>query len=376
MTRVPKNTTRKPTSKKTFSISDYKKKNNAVDVADKPLEWIVLSPALQQATGLLGYPKGYVSLSRGFSNTGKSTAILEAAVSAQKMGILPIIIDTENNIARDRLSLMGFDWDNDFYIYIDNDFLLKEFGRKKDKKKTIASIEDMADCINYFLNQQENGDLPVDLIFIIDSIGTLDCDRSINAHDKGTSDNNMWNAGAYERAFKGIINSRIPSSRKINKTYTNTLVGVQKIWLDSMAGGAPTVKHKGGEAFYFASRLIYHHGGIMTHGTKKISSTSKHKEVLWGVETKIKVEKNHIDGPLGGIGLEGKLISTPHGFIGIEKEDKDKYKKEHILYFREKLEDTNLNVEDIKLNYSQDNTEVSFDVDEFNKEMGENIGND
>ncbi len=41
----------------------------------------------------------------------------------------------------------------------------------------------------------------MNLVFIIDSLGTLDCIKTINAHDKGSSDNNMWNAGAFEKGI-------------------------------------------------------------------------------------------------------------------------------------------------------------------------------
>lgn len=336
MSDIPKSGgKRNPTAKKQFSLDDFKKKTKTETVGEKPLTWYKTSKALQDAVGLPGFPRGYVSLSRGFSNTGKSTSVTEAAVAAQKMGDLVILIDTENNIGSNRLELMGLNVDD--IILITNDYLLENFGKPKDKNRTEATIEDMADCITHFLNLQDSGELPMNICFIIDSIGTLDCVKTVNAHDKGSSDNNMWNAGAFEKAFKYIVNSRIPSSRKTNKEYINTLIGVQKIWLDSQSGGMPVVKHKGGEAFFFGARLIYHHGGTLTHGTKKIGATSKGKEVLFGIESKVSIVKNQIDGDYGGIAMEGKLISTRHGFIGVTKEDKDAYKKENIQYFRDAL---------------------------------------
>jgi hypothetical protein len=353
---------RKPNKKKTFSLDDFKKKKGAEDVADKELTWLKCSPAFQEATGLPGFPVGYVALSRGFSNTGKSTSVCEAAVAAQKAGMLPIIIDTENNIGRQRLELMGFDWGANV-ISIDNEYLLENYGKVKDKNRTEASIEDMADCINDYLNLQEAGELPMDLVFIIDSLGTLDCIRSINAHDKGTSDNNMWNAGAFERAFKSIINYRIPNSRKVNKEFTNTIIGVQKIWLDSMQG-AGVVKHKGGEAFFYGSRLIFHHGGIQSHGTKKITATSKKRDVAFGIETKISVVKNQIDGPLGGINLEGRLISTPHGFIASDNDAKNQYKKDNIQYFRDVL-GGDIDINEIQTKYSETDMDEGDFLDQF-----------
>ena len=271
--------TRKPIAKKTFSLSDFKKKIGGEDVQQKPLRWIKCN--IQESTGLPGIPMGYTTLARGFTNTGKSTILAEALVNAQKDGIFPIIIDTENNMGRNRLKRMGFDWDNDFYLYIDNDFLLENFGKKQDPKRSEASIEDLGSCINYFLDLQDNDELPYDILFGIDSFGTLDCIRSINAVDKGSSDNNMWNAGAFEKTFKYLLNNRIPSSRKVNKKYTNTLIATQKIWINSVAN-SPSVQHKGGEAAFYGCRLCFHFGGIHHADGGNVSSCGKGAAVIYG----------------------------------------------------------------------------------------------
>ena len=109
---VPTNAPRKPTPKKKFSLDDFKKKVNAPTVQSKPLEWIPIDDGLEKATGMPGIPRGYVTLFRGYSNTGKSTALMRGIVNAQKRGDFPIIIDTENNIdfENERLTNMGFDW--------------------------------------------------------------------------------------------------------------------------------------------------------------------------------------------------------------------------------------------------------------------------
>lgn len=340
---LPKNTRgRKPTPKKSFSLDDYKRKKGSEDIPQKPLRWLKLSKAVQKATGLPGVPMGYSTLFRGFTNTGKSTALCEAFVSSQKEGALPIFINTEGNSNYNRLKLMGFD-ENLPHIFVDNEYLLTNFGKKQDPKRNKAAIEDLAECIEDFLYDQESGNLPYDLVFLIDSIGTLDCIKTINAKEKSSADNNMWNAGAYEKAFKYLLNDVIPSSRKVTKQYTNTIIAVQKIWIDNM--GAGVVKHKGGEAFYYGSRLIYHFGGIAAHATKVITAISKGREVAYGVDTKVSVAKNHIDGDLGGISLDGKIMSVPHGFIFAE--DLNQYKKDNILYFR-KILGEEINPEDIK----------------------------
>jgi len=340
---------RKPTVKKSFSMNDYKKKVNAEDIPDKPLEWIKISDALESVTGLPGFPKGYVSTCPGFSNTGKSTAIALGIVNAQKMGLLPIIIDCENNLSKYRLSQMGFDWDGD-YITIDNEYLLEKFGKPSDKNREQASIEDLANCIRFFLKEQEIGNLPRELAFAIDSIGTLNCNKTIAARAKSSTDgtensdkdNNMWNALAYEKEFLYLFNDVIPNSRKINSEFTNTVMGVQKIGRDNINN---VITMKGGRIWEYTPRLQYYFGGVLTKGVKRITATSKKREVAYGVEVKVQVLKNHIDGPLGGLSMDGKIISVPQGFILPDK--LDEYKKENILFFRN-LFGENIDIEDIE----------------------------
>lgn len=357
---VPTNAVRKPTAKKKFSLDDFKKKVGAVDVKSKELIWIPIDPALQETTGMPGAPRGYVTEFRGYSNTGKSTALMKSIVNAQKMGDLPIIIDTENNIdiGNERLTLMGFDWEGD-YILVNNKYLLDNFGKVQDKNRKEASIEDMAKAMFYFVDQQDAGLLPYNLFFAIDSIGTLNCIKTINALEKDTSDNNMWNAGAYEKSFMSFLNNTIPNSRRVDNPYTNTVVAVQKIWYDSMN---KVVKHKGGETFFFGARLIYHFGGIITHGTARVVATSKKRELNYGFENKVNVAKNHIDGEWGGISLQGKIISTPHGFVYPDKIDE--YKKKYILYFRNRFNDESISADDISIESKNMDAEgnVVFDL--------------
>jgi KaiC/GvpD/RAD55 family RecA-like ATPase len=372
---VPTNSVRKPTPKKKFSLDDFKKKVGATTIESKPLEWIPIDNGLTEATGMPGVPKGYVSLFRGYSNTGKSTALMRAIVNAQKMGDFPIIIDTENNIDEKnvRLMNMGFDWDGE-YLLVNNKYLLDNYTILQDKDRKEASIEDMAKAIYHFLDMQKSGQLPRDIFIAIDSIGTLNCIKTIDAQEKDTSDNNMWNAGAYEKSFMSLLNNAIPNTRRVDNEYTATIAAVQKIWYDSMN---KVVKHKGGETFFFGSRLIYHFGGIITHGTRRVTATSKKRDLNFGFENKVNIAKNHVDGEWGGISLEGKIISTPTGFIYGDKENENKYKKDNILYFRNKFEDNNLTADDIEFKSKAMDAEgnVSFE-DELIERNSSNENNE
>lgn len=326
--------------KKTFSLEDFKKNNGFDnDVKDKDLEFITLSKAFYEATGLPGIIKGITNLSRGFSNTGKSTGLYEAMVSAQKNNILPIFIDTENNFNWAHAKDIGLEFEevidentgevinyNGFFIYINNDYLIETYGKKRDKNRQEAVIEDIGHFIDDILNKQSKEELPFELLFLWDSIGSVDCEQCVTSKTR----NNMWNAGSLETTFKSLLNHRIPSSRKENKPYTNTIYAVQKIWLDSMQG-AGVVKHKGGEAFFYGARLIIHHGGILTHGTTKISAQMNSKEYILGTEAKIEIVKNQIN----GVSKKGKLISTAHGFI--LPEEKNEYAKKYKEFILSKL---------------------------------------
>jgi hypothetical protein len=296
---------------------------------------------------------------------------MRSIVNAQKMGQFPIIIDTENNIdeGNKRLTLMGFDWDGE-YLLVNNKYLLEEYGLKQDKNRKEASIEDMAKAIYDFRDMQKSGKLPRDVYVAIDSIGTLNCIKTINALEKDDSDNNMWNAGAYEKAFMSLLNNTIPNSRKVDSEYTMTLAAVQKIWYDSMN---KVVKHKGGETFFFGARMIYHFGGIITHGTRRITATSLKRDLNYGFENKVNIAKNHVDGDWGGISLEGKIISTPHGFIFGDKDHENAYKKEHILYFRKRFDDPTLTADDIEFKSKEMDADgnVSFEDEIIERKGGD-----
>ena len=78
--------------KSNFNLNSFKdKKGLASNVKFKDQDWIPLSPAFQEVTSIPGIPMGHIVLLRGHTDTGKTTALLEAAASAQKRGILPVL---------------------------------------------------------------------------------------------------------------------------------------------------------------------------------------------------------------------------------------------------------------------------------------------
>jgi hypothetical protein len=100
------------------------------------------------------YSYGHIVLLRGHSDTGKTTALIEAAVSAQKRGILPVFIITE----------MKWSWEhaNKWGLEV-NEVVDKETGEILDyngnfiyvDRETINSIEDVAGFILDLLDEQK-----------------------------------------------------------------------------------------------------------------------------------------------------------------------------------------------------------------------------
>ena len=309
--------------KTAFSLDKFKaNKGLASNVKFKPQRWIPFSPALQEALSIPGIPMGHNAMVRGKSNTGKSTTTIEIAVNAQKMGVLPVLIITEMKHDWEHWKKMGFQIDavvdettgeitdqTGFFIYRD--------------RSTLNSIEDIASFIIDLLTEQKKGNLPYDLLFIWDSVGSIPCQMSI---EQGKN-NPMWNAGAIATQFGNFINQQIVMSRKESSKYTNTLFIVNKVGVAPALTpmSQPRMTNKGGDTFYYDVSLCLTFGNVTNAGTSKISAVKDKKKVEFALRTKIACDKNHIN----GITTMGTIVSTVHGFIKDDPLAIKKYKDEY-----------------------------------------------
>ena len=183
--------------KANFDLGKFKsKKGLDKNIKFKDQEWIPLSPAFGEVTSVPGIPMGHIVLLRGHSDTGKTTAMIEAAVSAQNNGILPVFIITEMKWNWEHAIQMGLDIkvdrnpETNEVVGYEGDFLYID-------RETINSIEDVAGFILDLLDEQKKGNLPFDLLFLWDSIGSVPCEMSL----KSNKNNNEWNAGAMSTQF-------------------------------------------------------------------------------------------------------------------------------------------------------------------------------
>ncbi len=315
--------------KSSFSLDSFKnKKGLASNVKFKSQDWIPLSPAFQEVTSVPGIPLGHISLLRGHSDTGKTTALLEAAVAAQKRGILPVFIITEMKWSWEHAKMMGFQVDEIFdeetgeLIDYEGQFLYVD-------RETLHTIEDVAAFILDLMDEQKKGNLPYDLLFLWDSIGSIPCEMSV----KSNKNNNEWNAGAMSTQFGNNVNQRITLSRKESSKYTNTLVCVNKVWAAKpvVPMGQPKLMNKGGFAMWFDATFVVTFGNIADSGTSKLKAIKDGKQVEFAKRTNLQIDKNHIN----GIQSRGKIVMTPHGFIldndkdlkGYKESQKEEWKK-------------------------------------------------
>jgi hypothetical protein len=309
--------------KSKFDLNNFKtKKGLDRNVKFKDQQWIPLSPAFQEVTSIPGIPMGHIVMLRGHSDTGKTTAMIEAAVSAQTNGILPVFIITEMkwnwehavqmgleiNITKDPATGDVIDYEGNF-IYVD--------------RETLSSIEDVAAFMLDLMDEQKKGNLPYDLLFLWDSIGSIPCDLSIRSN----KNNNEWNAGAMSTQFGNNVNQKIVMTRKESSPYTNTLVVVNKVWTLKPEGpmGQPKLMNKGGYAMWYDATFVVTFGNVMSAGTSKIKAIKDGKQVEFAKRTNLQIDKNHVN----GVTTRGKIIMTPHGFINDDEKELKAYKNQY-----------------------------------------------
>src|SRR5210317_2383279 len=310
--------------KKGFDLNRFKKNKGLASTSIKFKEqtWIPLSKAYQDITSIPGIPEGHITLLRGHSDTGKTTALLEAAVNAQKMGILPVFLITEMKWSWDHAKEMGLDvqevvdeetgeiYDYEgFFIYAD--------------RGNLHTIEDVASFVLDLIDEQKKGNLPHNMCFFWDSIGSVPCELSVRSN----KNNNEWNAGAMSTQFGNNVNQKILLSRKESSPYTNTLVCVNKVWTAKaeVPMGQPKLMNKGGFAMWFDATFVITFGNISNAGTSKIKAIKDGKQVEFAKRTNVQIDKNHIN----GVTTRGKIIMTPHGFLQDNDKDLKKYKDDN-----------------------------------------------
>jgi hypothetical protein len=318
------------------------KKKFSKEAEYKPDRFLDLGDAFLDATGLPGPAIGHINMFLGHSDTGKTTALVKSAVDAQKKGTLPVFIITEQKWSWEHAELMGFNKEDDFYLF-NSDF---------------EYIEQITEYINNVLDAQEKGDIPHDILFLWDSVGSVPCKMTFEG--KGGK---QHNASVLSDKIGMGINQRISGSRRTDKPYTNTLIIVNQPWVELPDNpfGQPKIKAKGGEAIWLNSTLVFLFGNQKGAGTTKIKITRNKRDVNFASRTKISIMKNHVN----GIGFaDGKIMVTPHGFMKAKESAEEKisiqeYAKENLDYISKLFGEKVIDVSELGFK-----AEISSDDDE------------
>jgi hypothetical protein len=337
--------------KKDFSISSITTKYSS-KTTYKPDRFLDLGDAFLDATGLPGPALGHINMFLGHSDTGKTTALLGAAADAVKKNIVPVFIITEQKFDFEHARIMGIPVVEEVdpatgEITYTGDFIFKN---------DFEYIEQITDFINELLDAQEKGDIPYDLLFLWDSVGSVPC--KMTWEGKGGK---QHNASVLSDKIGMGINQRISGSRRADKPHTNTLVIVNQPWVELPDNpfGQPKIKAKGGESVWLNSTLVFRFGNEKNAGTTKIPITKNKRTITIATRSKITVMKNHVNGIQFG---DGKIMVTPHGFMQAreaaeEKASKESYIKEHLDYISRLFGETISNTGDIKFEPTADEDE-------------------
>jgi hypothetical protein len=324
-------TRKKVLEKKSFNLGDYKKKNNNnVKHKNKPERWLPVSKAFQESLGLQGglcLTQSHVVT--GYENTGKSTYMLECAVSCQKNNVLPIFFITEQKHRWGHAISMGFEieeivdeedgsisYDGFFMYYDRNDF---------------NTVEEMAKIMHKLMDDQESEKLPYDICFFVDSFGKLNCDKGVK---NGNQFNPQWVATAVAHEFGASIIPRVNMTISESKPYTATLFSIVQPWteLPQTYGELPKLTPKAGKSLPQDSAIVIKFGKDTNSGISKLKIKKQGKDIIYGTRTRVSLVKNH----LNDLSLDTKLVIVKEGFI-LEEEAKD-YIKDNADYFLSKIE--------------------------------------
>jgi hypothetical protein len=303
----------------------------------KPESFYSCGESFMDACGLPGPVLGGINMFLGHSNTSKTTAMILAAADAQKKGHLPVFIITEKKWSWEHAIELGLQAEKNEFGEYDGMFIFND---------SFDVIEQATDFINQILDSQEKGDIPYNILFLWDSIGSIPCQMTFDGKGGG-----MHSAKVLADKIGMGIHSRISKSKKEDYPYYNTLVVLNQPWVELPDNpfGQPEIRAKGGTAVWLASSLVFLFGNQKKAGINHIDATKNGRKVSFAIRTKVSILKNHVN----GLGYkDSKIIAVPHGYIADTKEALEKYKKDYSDYWVQKLGDSNYSLDE-----SQDDSE-------------------
>lgn len=229
-----------------------------------------------------GVPLGKVTVFAGESGSGKSyIAAGNIARNAQKMGILPVILDSEYALDRDWLNKLGVDT-----------------SEGKLEKFNVSLVDECAFIFTTFMKQyiDDHGNQPKEdrpkIVFIIDSLGMLSTPTEVDQFSKGDMKGDM---GKKARQLKALVTQAL----KLFGPHNVGLVATNHVY-KSQDQFNPDDVISGGSGFIFASSIIVAQSKLKL---KMDEDGNKISEVR-GIRAKVKVVKSRYAKPFEDVEIQ------------------------------------------------------------------------
>src|SRR5271165_432809 len=250
-------------------------------------EFIIMPEWWQKGTNTKGLPFGRLVMIAGDSDSGKTSAAIEAMRAAQAQGVAVLYVETENKTTEDDLKSSGID--------TEQIMLVRESLAEKAYEAMFALWE-------VFFDNYPDGKLLV----IVDSIGNI-----LSLHDVNLdlTDGNQKPGG------KGKTN-RLALNKMIVKTkIDNNKVAIllSNYTYDNI--GSPGKTNAGGKALNFFSSLTY-----QTSRKQWLERTVKGEKVRYGARVQWRLFKNHLNkSNPGAKSIELDITSNGIKLVGNEE---------------------------------------------------------
>ena len=251
-----------------------------------------------------GIPMGKVTVFAGESGAGKSFICSGNLVAnAQKQGIFPILIDTENALDEKWLHALNVDTSEDKLL-----------------KLNMAMIDDVAKMISEFVKEYKT--LPEDgrpkVLFVLDSLGMLLTPTDVNQFQAGDMKGDM---GRKPKALTALVRNCVNMFGDLNLglVATNHTYASQDMF-------DPDDKISGGQGFIYASSIVV---AMRKLKLKEDEDGNKISEVK-GIRAACKIMKTRYAKPFESVQVKIPYETGMNPYSGLTDliEAKDMLKKE------------------------------------------------
>lgn len=242
-----------------------------------------------------GIPLGRVTCFAGESGSGKSFICSGNLVKqAQKQGILPIVLDSENALDSDWLSALGVDVSED---------KLMRFG--------VSMIDEVAKFVSEFMKgyKDQYSDMPYEerqkVLFVVDSLGMLLTPTDIDQFERGDMKGDM---GRKPKALTALVRNAVNliAGNPVGVVATNHTYASQDMF-------DPDDKISGGQGFIYASSIVV---AMRKLKLKEDEDGNKITDVR-GIRAACKVMKTRFSKPFESVQIKIPYESGMDPFSGL-----------------------------------------------------------